>query len=172
MGNRSVLAGLIMLCFVAVFFTLESSALAQRPRGNNPRTPPQPPAGGQSEEMGVWDGAVWRFVLIPGAGNPSKGRLIGNFRLSDLKVYQGDSPNATEEMNRKIGQSEPSGGGRKPWSTTFTVEEMNTETPVNKENQKITLKASLVPDGRGKCKGKATSKDGYHWEMRCTRIQE
>jgi hypothetical protein len=122
------------------------------------------------EGIGVWDGALWRFEMIPRAGNPAVSSYRGLFRISDLKVYQAENQD-DKELKKQVGVSKPE-RIPKPNRTQLQLTDFRAVDRTRKIHTGMKGVAVLNRESSDKCSGNFTTQDGYKWELKCTRVRE
>ena len=126
--------------------------------------------------LGVWDGALWRVKLTPEQVRRPKAAdavpMSAIYRVEKLVLYQSEGPN-DKKKGREIGKSMPVKGAKEP---TINVEfhEFLVNNKEHKLHVKISgkaLKLKKVPKEQ-QWEGLFVDSDGWHWDMKLTRIQE
>jgi hypothetical protein len=120
-------------------------------------------------EAGTIDGAIWSFRLEPKNQGPKAKEIIrGKFRVSDLKIYQSETPEG--EMSKQIGLSKPQGKERVSIAEFEQLQGMT----IGREQIKLKGKALLhaVKTNGGGIEGDFTDSAGLKWTMTMKRVQE
>lgn len=129
-----------------------------------------PHSAAAQDDIGSWDGALWRFELTPRPGNRHKGNLVGRFRVAGLKIYQSEGRD-DKELTKEVGESVP-GPGKRPTKTTVTVEDFRARNDKKELVKGIKGIARLERIDKDNNRGEFIDKDGFKWTMKCIRVQE
>ncbi len=74
-------------------------------------------------------------------------------------------------MKKEVGESVPA-EGRRPTHTRITLTDFRARDKDGKVVKITKVKGRLERDDKDHNHGKLVADDGYHWEMKCTRIQD
>lgn len=118
-------------------------------------------------ETGSIDGAIWTFRLEPKLQGPKRKELIrGKFRVSDLKIYQAETPEG--ELSKQVGVSKPESKER------VTIAEFDSLKGINQARESTELKGKALlraVKGVG-IEGEFVDSEGFKWTMSIKRVQE
>lgn len=119
------------------------------------------------EAAGAIDGAIWSFSLKPQKGSGAKGKpaLRGKYRISNLEIFQGETPEG--ELTKKIGTSKIIADKE----GTAEFEKIGGYTT---DNKWIEMKGKAVMKALkgGAWEGVFIDDEGFKWDMIIRRIQE
>lgn len=118
-------------------------------------------------ETGTIDGAVWTFRLEPKNQGPKRKEVIrGKFRVSDLKIYQAETPEG--EMSKQVGVSKPESKER------VTIAEFEVLRGMTQAREWTELKGKVLLRAVKNVgiEGEFVDSEGLKWTMSIKRVQE
>jgi hypothetical protein len=118
-----------------------------------------------ADEIGSFDGAVWRFGMTPKGGGK---KLRGAFRVNNHVLFQ-KSDRSDKDFTEKVGTNHP--GARGKTRMVFNKEFQAVDEDKTR-HEALGGVARLNMDEKGEWSGEYISEKGRHYEFRCTRIQE
>lgn len=130
-----------------------------------------------AEDLGAFEGAVWRFSLTP--KNPQIQELRGVFRVHDGVIYQWVDPKVRD--TEKVAGSETAvrtPGAPKAKRTRLEFTNLRAfsvkRTPGGERDFTSGMQGTVLMrmEKPGKWSGAFIAKDGRHWKFSCMRIRE
>ena len=130
-----------------------------------------------AEDIGAFEGALWRFTLEP--KNQQQEKLGGMFRVSKGVLYQKENPRATEidqvAGSETLVKRKGPNGARLSRLNFTNLRAFSTKKNFDGDrNAKEGIQGSVFmhQEKFGKWSGAFVAADGRHWTFSCTRVRE